>query len=404
MSNSATRNGAATLFLTTLTRTRLPTDSVPVLMRLDAPDVEPDRGVELHRPAARRRLRVAEHDPDLLAQLVGEDERGVRARDGAGQLAQGLAHQPGLDAHEAVAHLAFDLGARHERGDRVDDDAVDAARADERLGDLERLLAGIGLADEELVDVDAAGPGVARIERVLDVDEGDDAAARLRLGQDVLADRRLARRLRAEDLGDPAARDAADAERQVERDRAGRDRVEDELLARPELHDRAAPELLLDRRQRGVDRLAPFGRVPLGGSFFGHRHLSVTLLIRSIGPLAGADALAPPVDQPSSASSSTTVRSLRGLRITSTFCGGSDNGDRLGWAGLRLRLLLLFARPISRAHRFASASSCRLPIDPSRRLLGDFTATYPARAKTQFGHRSGERSGPDRGSDPGHEV
>ena len=76
-----------------------------------------------------------------------------------------------------VAHLAFDLGARHERRDGVDDDAVDAAGADERLGDLERLLAGVRLADEELVDVDAAGAGVAGIERVLDVDEGDDAAA-----------------------------------------------------------------------------------------------------------------------------------------------------------------------------------------------------------------------------------
>ena len=46
----------------------------------------------------------------------------------------------------------------------------------------------------------------------------------LGLGDDVLADGGLARRLRAEDLGDPAARDAADAEREVERDRAGRDR------------------------------------------------------------------------------------------------------------------------------------------------------------------------------------
>ena len=210
MSNSATRNGGRDLVLDDL-------DADPVadrlgagLDRLDAPDVEPDRGVELQRPAARRRLRVAEHDPDLLAQLVGEDERGVRARDRAGQLAQRLAHQPGLDAHEAVAHLAFDLGARHERRDRVDDDAVDAAGADQRLGDLERLLAGVGLADEELVDVDAAGAGVAGIERVLDVDEGGDAAARLGLGDDVLADGRLARRLRAEDLRDPAARDAAD--------------------------------------------------------------------------------------------------------------------------------------------------------------------------------------------------
>ncbi len=32
MSNSAMRNGAATLFFTTFTRTREPTDSVPVLI------------------------------------------------------------------------------------------------------------------------------------------------------------------------------------------------------------------------------------------------------------------------------------------------------------------------------------------------------------------------------------
>ena len=131
-----------------------------------------------------------------------------------------------------VAHLALDLGARHEGRHGVDDDDVDAAGADQRLGDLERLLAGVGLADEQLVDVDAAGAGVARVERVLDVDERGDAARALGLGDDVLAERRLARRLRAEDLGDPAARDAADAEREVERDRARRDEV-DLLPLRP---------------------------------------------------------------------------------------------------------------------------------------------------------------------------
>ena len=93
---------------------------------------------------------------------------------------------------ERVAHLAFDLGARHERRDRVDDDAVDPAGADERLGDLEGLLAGVGLATQQLIDVDAAGTRVRRVERVLDIDEGDDAAATLRLGEDVLADGRLA--------------------------------------------------------------------------------------------------------------------------------------------------------------------------------------------------------------------
>ena len=54
-----------------------------------------------------------------------------------------------------VAHLAFDLGLGRERGDRVDDDDVDRARAHQHVGDLERLLAGVGLRDQQLVDVDA---------------------------------------------------------------------------------------------------------------------------------------------------------------------------------------------------------------------------------------------------------
>ena len=40
----------------------------------------------------------------------------------------------------AVAHLAFDLGARRECRDRVDDEDVDRTGADEHVGDLEGLL------------------------------------------------------------------------------------------------------------------------------------------------------------------------------------------------------------------------------------------------------------------------
>ena len=64
-------------------------------------------------------------------------------------------HEPRLQADVGVAHLALDLRRGHERGDRVDDDDVDGARAHEELGDLERLLAGVRLGDEEVVDVDA---------------------------------------------------------------------------------------------------------------------------------------------------------------------------------------------------------------------------------------------------------
>src|SRR6202142_4518968 len=49
-----------------------------VLDGLDAADVQAHRGVELEGAAAGRDLRVAEHHADLLAQLVGEDEGGVR--------------------------------------------------------------------------------------------------------------------------------------------------------------------------------------------------------------------------------------------------------------------------------------------------------------------------------------
>ena len=55
---------------------------------------------------------------------------------------------------------------------------------------------------------------------MLDVDEGGHSALALRLGDDVLAEGGLARRLGTEDLRDPASRDAADAEGQVERDGA----------------------------------------------------------------------------------------------------------------------------------------------------------------------------------------
>ena len=104
-----------------------------------------------------------------------------------------------------VAHLAFDLGAGHERGHRVDDDHVERAGADEHVGDLERLLTGVGLGDVEVVDVHADGRGVHRVHRVLGVDVGADTTVALRFGDHVHGERGLPRRLGTEHLDDPAA-------------------------------------------------------------------------------------------------------------------------------------------------------------------------------------------------------
>src|SRR5262249_17969918 len=91
---------------------------------LRCPPLRAHPRAEHSRLATRRRLRRAEHDTDLLPELVDEDRRGAGVAERAGDLAQCLAHQPGLQADMAVTHLALDLGARHERRNRVDDDDV----------------------------------------------------------------------------------------------------------------------------------------------------------------------------------------------------------------------------------------------------------------------------------------
>src|SRR5205823_7465957 len=143
------------------------------------------------------------------------------------------------------------------RCDRVDDDDVDGPGADQHLADLERLLPGIGLRDEQILGADPELARVADVEGVLRVDEGGDAARLLRLGDDVEGERRLARRFRPVDFDDAAARDAADAKREIERDAPGGDGgdVLEGGFACAEPHHRSLAELLLDGRDGQLDRL-----------------------------------------------------------------------------------------------------------------------------------------------------
>jgi hypothetical protein len=109
-----------------------------------------------------------------------------------------------------LSHLPFDLGLRRQRGDRVDGDDVEGAGADQQLRDLEPLLTGVGLGDQEVVDVDADPLRVRRVHRVLGVDERGDPATALSLRDHVVDEGRLAGRFGTEDLDDPAARKPAD--------------------------------------------------------------------------------------------------------------------------------------------------------------------------------------------------
>src|SRR6516162_5146738 len=85
------------------------------------------------------------------------------------------------------------------------------------------------------------------------VDKSADAALFLRLGQAMQSERRFTRGFRAVDFDDAAARQAADAERDIEAERTSGNGVDVHrlhVLAEP--HDRALAEAALDLRQRGI--------------------------------------------------------------------------------------------------------------------------------------------------------
>ena len=105
---------------------------------------------------------------------------------------------------------------------------------------------------------------IDRVERVLGVDEGADAALLLRFRQAMQRERGLAGGFRPVDLDHPAARQAADAERNIEAERAGGDGVHvHRLVVLAEPHDRALAEIALDLGERGIKGL----RFIHGGTF-----------------------------------------------------------------------------------------------------------------------------------------
>jgi hypothetical protein len=127
-----------------------------------------------------------------------------------------LAHQPRLQAHLGIAHGAFEFGFGDERGHRVNDDSIDRAAAHEVFCDLQGLLAGVRLAQENLVQVDADGARVVGIEGMFGINERDGASEFLGLRDDMQCERRLAGGLWAEDLHDPSSGNAPNAQGDIE--------------------------------------------------------------------------------------------------------------------------------------------------------------------------------------------
>ncbi len=188
--------------------------------------------------------------------------------DGAGQLAERLAHEAGLKPHVAVADLAFDFGPGHQRRHRVDHDHVDTVGAHEGFRNVERLLAKVRLADEQFVQVHPERAGVLRVEGMFRVDEGGDATGGLGIRHHLQREGRLAAGFRPVDFHDAAARDAPDAKGPIERDRSGRGDSHRRHLRLAVLHDHALPMVAADLCQGEIKGLpAGLGGGGQGGAF-----------------------------------------------------------------------------------------------------------------------------------------
>src|SRR5215203_1413793 len=152
-----------------------------------------------------------------------------------------------------VAHLSLDLSPGYEGCHRVYDDYVEGAASDERIRYLQGLFAVVRLGEVEILEVDADGLGVARVDGVLGVDESGEATRLLRFGDDVQGEGRLAAGLGAEDLDDAAS---GYAEGEVECQGAGRDGGDLRTVVVAHAHDRTLPELPLYLGDGGVYSLA----------------------------------------------------------------------------------------------------------------------------------------------------
>jgi len=144
---------------------------------------------------------------------------------------------------------------------------------------LQSFFTGGGLGNQQVIQIHAELAGVLGIEGVLDVDEGGEAAALLRLGNDGERERGLTRGFRAEHFHNPAAGETANPESAVDQQVPGGDDIDIDAAVIAEAHDRRFTELLLDVGDREI-QIAFAGFVELfvcgffRGLFGGHGNVS----------------------------------------------------------------------------------------------------------------------------------
>ena len=114
-----------------------------------------------------------------------------------------------------IAHFAFDLGPRGQRGNRIHHDQIDRSAPHQRLCNLERLFPGIRLRHQQIIRLHPELLGIGQVKRMFRIDKCRHPAGFLHLRNTMERHRRLTGRFRTEDFDHPTARQSPDTERDV---------------------------------------------------------------------------------------------------------------------------------------------------------------------------------------------
>ena len=147
-----------------------------------------------------------------------------------------------MQTHVRIAHFAFKFGFGNQSGDRVDNQNIDSAGANQRIGDFQSLFAGIRLRNQQVVNVNADFLGIGRVKSVFRIDESAGAAFFLRLCNNAQSQSGFAGTFRAVDFDNTAFGQPTDAQGDVYAQRTGGNGFNINVGVLTEAHNRTFAE------------------------------------------------------------------------------------------------------------------------------------------------------------------
>ena len=153
-----------------------------------------------------------------------------------------------------IAHFTFQLSPRDKSGHRINHQNINRARTHQCIGDLERLLARIGLGNQEIININAQLFGIGRIQRMLGINNRTGAPGLLRFSNNMQSQCGFTGTFRPVNFCNTPTGQPANAKANIQADRACRYRGNPvmELALAIKLHNRAFTECTFDLPQRGI--------------------------------------------------------------------------------------------------------------------------------------------------------